>query len=160
MTVSGVDSVRVRVCGVPATAVALESHASREIAVPARWGQPRLGLASPSSAPLVGVGTAMGTTMVEWSHLMDGKEVGFTVRLFREGETYVAHVPELDISSCGDTEAETRRNIKDAVAGFLNTAEEQGTLEQILEEAGYRLEGGRWREPEVVSTERMQVRVA
>ena len=49
---------------------------------------------------------------------MDGKEVGFTVRLFREGETYVAHVPELDISSCGDTEAETRRNIKDAVAGF------------------------------------------
>jgi hypothetical protein len=31
---------------------------------------------------------------------MDGKEVGFTVRLFREGETYVAHVPELDISSC------------------------------------------------------------
>jgi hypothetical protein len=44
--------------------------------------------------------------------------------------------------------------------GFLNTAEEQGTLVQILEEAGYRLDGGRWREPEIVSTERMQVRVA
>ena len=82
------------------------------------------------------------------------------MRLFREGETYVAHVPELDLSSCGDTEAETRPNIKDAVAGFLNTAEEQGTLEQILEEAGYRLDGGRRREPEIVSTERMQVRVA
>ena len=54
----------------------------------------------------------------------------------------------------------TRLNIKDAVAGFLNTAEEQGTPVQILEEAGYRLEGGRWREPEIVSTERMQVRVA
>jgi predicted RNase H-like HicB family nuclease len=91
---------------------------------------------------------------------MDGKEVGFTVRLFREGETYVAHVPELDISSCGDTEVETRRNIKDAVTGFLKTAEEQGTLAQILEEAGYRFEGGRWHEPEMVSTERMQVRVA
>jgi predicted RNA binding protein YcfA (HicA-like mRNA interferase family)/predicted RNase H-like HicB family nuclease len=57
---------------------------------------------------------------------MDGKEVGFTVRLFREGETYVAHVPELDISSCGDTEAETRRNIKDAVAGFLNMRRSRG----------------------------------
>jgi predicted RNase H-like HicB family nuclease len=91
---------------------------------------------------------------------MDGKEVGFTVRLFREGETYIAHVPDLDISSCGDTEAETRQTIKDAVAGFLNTAEERGTLRQILEEAGYRLEGGRWREREVISTERMQVRVA
>jgi predicted RNase H-like HicB family nuclease len=92
--------------------------------------------------------------------MMDGKEVSFTVRLFREGDAYVAHVPELDISSCGDTKAETRRNIKDAVGGFLKTAEEQGTLVQILEEAGYRLEGGRWHEPEIVSTERMQVRVA
>ena len=59
-----------------------------------------------------------------------------------------------------DPEAETRRNIKDAVAGLLNTAEEQGTLVQILKEAGYRLEDGRWREAEIVSTERMQVRVA
>jgi len=33
-------------------------------------------------------------------------------------------------------------------------------MDQILEEAGYRFEGGRWHEPEMVSTERMQVRVA
>ena len=70
MTVSGVDSVRVRVCGVPATAVALELHASREIAAMAEGRQPRLGVASPSSAPFVGVGTAMGTTMVEFSEPM------------------------------------------------------------------------------------------
>jgi predicted RNase H-like HicB family nuclease len=81
----------------------------------------------------------------------------FTVRIFKEGSTFIAHVPELDLSSCGDSEAEARRNIRDAVAGFIETAKEAGTLREILEEAGYRLEQGRWREPELVGTERMQV---
>jgi predicted RNase H-like HicB family nuclease len=82
-------------------------------------------------------------------------DLRFTVRIFKEGRTFVAHVPELDVSTCGDTEAEARRNIRDAVAGFLETAKEAGTLREILEESGYRLEGGRWREPEVVVTEQM-----
>jgi len=64
--------------------------------------------------------------------------LGFTVRILREGDAFVAHVPELDVSTCGDTEAEARRNIADAVQGFLMTAKEQGTLNDILQEAGYR----------------------
>ena len=91
---------------------------------------------------------------------MQDREIGFTVRIFREGQAFVAHVPELDVSSCGDTEPDARRNILDAVAGFVNTAEQQGTLEEILEEAGYRLEDGHWIEPETVATERIRVRVA
>jgi predicted RNase H-like HicB family nuclease len=91
---------------------------------------------------------------------MDGREVGFTVRLFREGEAFVAHVPELDISSCGDTEEEARKNIVDAVAGFVNAAAAEGNLRAILEEAGYQLVGGRWKEPETIATEHMHLRVA
>ena len=37
---------------ITSTALALALHASREIAPTAGWGQPRLGVASPSSAPL------------------------------------------------------------------------------------------------------------
>ncbi|OFV93998.1 MAG: hypothetical protein A3G76_14115 [Acidobacteria bacterium RIFCSPLOWO2_12_FULL_65_11] len=85
------------------------------------------------------------------------KDLGFTVRIFKEGSTFVAHVPELDISSCGDTEAGARRNIVDAVAGFVETAKQAGTLREILEEAGYRLENGRWHEPELVGVEHMSV---
>ena len=84
-------------------------------------------------------------------------DLGFTVRILREGDTYIAHVPELDVSSCADTEADARRNITDAVSGFLETAREQGTLNEILQEAGYRLEGGRWHEPELVGVEHMSV---
>ena len=45
--------------------------------------------------------------------------LSFTIHLFREGDTYVAHVPELDVSSCGETEEKARVNIKDADVGSL-----------------------------------------
>ena len=61
--------------------------------------------------------------------------LSFTTHVFKEGGTYVAYVPELDVSSCGATDEEARRNIKDAVLGFLETSEEMGTLQEILEEA-------------------------
>ena len=44
--------------------------------------------------------------------------LSFTVHLFREGDTYVAYVPALDVSSCGATDDAARRNIRDAVRGF------------------------------------------
>lgn len=80
-------------------------------------------------------------------------DLGFTVRMLREGGTFIAHVPELDVSTCGETEADTRRNIVDAVRGFLDTAREHGTLDEILQEAGYQFENGRWKEPELVGVE-------
>lgn len=84
-------------------------------------------------------------------------DLGFTVRMLKEGDTFIAHVPELDVSSCGDTEADARRNIADAVQGFLETARDGGTLNDILQEAGYRLENGHWMEPELVGVEHMSV---
>ena len=46
----------------------------------------------------------------------------FDVHIFKEAETYIAYVPALDLSSCGDTDEETRRNIRDAVRGFLRVS--------------------------------------
>ena len=85
------------------------------------------------------------------------QEISFTVHVFREGDTFVAHVPELDVSTCGDTADDARRNVRDAVRGFLETADELGTLSDILQEAGYRRDGDGWRPPEFVSLDRMAV---
>src|ERR1700737_587987 len=65
-------------------------------------------------------------------------EIQFTTRIFKEGRTYVAHALELDVSSCGGSKEKALRNLKEAVRLFLEEAEKMGTLEQILEEAGYR----------------------
>lgn len=83
--------------------------------------------------------------------------ISFTVHIFKEGEAYVAYVPELDLSSCGNSPGEARRNIEDAVRGFLGTASEMGTLNEILLEAGYTLEGSNWQAPEFVSLDRLSL---
>jgi len=80
--------------------------------------------------------------------------VSFTVHIFREEKMYVAYVPELDLSSCGTTDEEARKNIQDAVQGFLETSRDMGTLKEILEEAGYVREGDTWRAPEFISLDR------
>jgi predicted RNase H-like HicB family nuclease len=79
------------------------------------------------------------------------QDIGYTVHTFKEGETYVAYVPELDVSSCGATNDEARRNIRDAVQGFPETSADMGSLDRILEEAGYRRRNGRWEAPEFVA---------
>jgi predicted RNase H-like HicB family nuclease len=48
----------------------------------------------------------------------------FDTHIFKEGDTYVAYVPALDVSSCGATDEEARRNIRDAVRGFLASSAE------------------------------------
>jgi predicted RNase H-like HicB family nuclease len=87
------------------------------------------------------------------------QDISFTVHTFKEGKMYVAYVPELDLSSCGSTDEEARKNIRDAVRGFLETSADMGTLGEILEEAGYERLGETWRAPEFVSLDRFTLSV-
>jgi hypothetical protein len=65
------------------------------------------------------------------------QDFSFTAHIFKEGATYIAYVPALDLSSCGATDEDARRNIRVAVRGFLKASAEIGTLDEILEESGY-----------------------
>jgi predicted RNase H-like HicB family nuclease len=64
-------------------------------------------------------------------------EIQFTIQIFKEGKLYVAYAPQLDVSSCGGTEAKARKNLLEAVHLFLEEADRMGTLDQILDEAGF-----------------------
>ena len=46
----------------------------------------------------------------------------FTAIIEREGDGYVALCPELDIASQGDNIEEARRNLKEALEGFIEAA--------------------------------------
>ena len=81
-------------------------------------------------------------------------EIQFTTRIFKEGRSFVAHALELDVSSCGGTKAKAVSNLKEAVRLFLEEAEKMGTLEQILEEAGYR-KGKKLAPPTFIGVQRM-----
>jgi predicted RNase H-like HicB family nuclease len=78
--------------------------------------------------------------------------------IFREGKTYVSYCPRLDVSSCGNTIEEARKNLKIAVSLFIEEAEKMGTLEDILRESGYEVdESNCWQTPRIVATELMSV---
>lgn len=86
-------------------------------------------------------------------------QLTFTLQVFREGKLFVAYNPELDVSSCGDSVAEAKKNLSDAVRGFLKSAHKQKTLAVILEEAGYIRNRTRWHDPELMALDRFSVSV-
>jgi predicted RNase H-like HicB family nuclease len=80
-------------------------------------------------------------------------QVDYTVHIWKEGPQYVAHAMPLDVASAGDTAEQARAALDEAVRLFLATAQEMGTLEQVLEECSYEFRNGSWRAPEWVAVE-------
>jgi len=86
---------------------------------------------------------------VNWS-----KNIEYTVQIWKEGNQFVAHAMALDVMSSGKTSDEARKALDEAVHLFLVTAADIGTLNEILQEAGYELKEGRWVEPPWVAIEK------
>jgi predicted RNase H-like HicB family nuclease len=82
-------------------------------------------------------------------------EINFTTRVFKEGRTFIAHALELDVSSCGGTKDKALKNLKEAVRLFLEEAEKMGTLNQILQEAGYTRNKQKLSSPKFISVQRV-----
>jgi hypothetical protein len=82
-------------------------------------------------------------------------EIQFTIRIFKEGRTFVAQALELDVSSCGGNKEKAVTNLKEAVRLFLEEAGKMGTLEQILDEAGYNRTKQKISAPKFISVRRV-----
>jgi hypothetical protein len=68
-------------------------------------------------------------------------------RLFPEGSFIVAHIPNLDVASCGKTHDEAVNSLIEALKLFVRVCRDRGTLDQILMENGFVLQGDLWRIP-------------
>ncbi len=60
-----------------------------------------------------------------------------TEELWREGNMYVSYCPELDIASCGETMEQAKKNLGEVIQINLEEAQKIGTLEGLLQEAGF-----------------------
>ena len=104
------------------------------------------------------IGEAAGAVDSPFTFIHHGSmEIEFTAQIFREGRTYVAHTPNLDVSSCGGTKERALENLKEAVHLFLEEAEKMGTLDQILQEAGYLKRRSKLEGPKFVGTQRVSL---
>ena len=80
-------------------------------------------------------------------------KIDYTVQVWREGNQFIAHAMPLDVASSGDSPETARIAVDEAVRVFIATAGAQGTLEEVLEDAGYRRESQAWRSPDLLGIE-------
>ena len=74
-------------------------------------------------------------------------QVDYTVQVWKEDGQFVAHAMPLDVASADESPEAAREAVDEAVKLFLRTAVEHGTLEEVLEDAGYRRIRRVWRGP-------------
>ncbi len=87
-------------------------------------------------------------------------KIEYTVQIWKEGNQFVAHAMPLDVMSSGVTPEAARKALDEAVRVFLLTAKDMGTLDEVLQEAGYAMEDGDWAAPAWVAFERQSTAVA
>ncbi|MEW6114340.1 MAG: hypothetical protein AB1664_19560 [Thermodesulfobacteriota bacterium] len=71
-------------------------------------------------------------------------ELAFEAEVWSERGKFVARANPLNVMSCGDTRKEAEESLLEAVELFLETAQEMGTLDDVLAEAGYAPLEGKW----------------
>lgn len=79
--------------------------------------------------------------------------------IFREGDTFVAHTPALDLSSVGKSEEDAKRMFAEAVGVFFEELIEMGTMESVLKDLGWTQSNGKFQPPHVVEQSLMNVMV-
>lgn len=80
--------------------------------------------------------------------------IEYTVQIWKEGNQFIAHAMPLDVMSSGPTPEKAREALDEAVSLFLGTAADMGTLDEILQEAGYEFKQENWISPSWVAIER------
>ena len=90
-----------------------------------------------------------------WGRDMAGTmSIEYTAQIWQERDQFIAHAMLLDVMSAGSTPDEARKALDEAVHLFLVTAADMGTLEELLEEAGYEARQGSWVSPSWIAIER------
>ncbi len=81
------------------------------------------------------------------------------VEIFKEGDLYVALCPSLNISSFGESIQEAQSSLLEAVEAFVEECSEMGTIEEVLEESGFKRTDHGWRPRQVITEEHLAVAI-
>ena len=68
----------------------------------------------------------------------------FRAEFFRDDDLYVGLAPELGVSSFGESLNEAKLSLKEAAEAFIEECEAMGALDEVLQEAGFRMQGNLW----------------
>ncbi len=81
------------------------------------------------------------------------------MEIFEEDNLYVALCPELNISSYGESLNEAKKSLLEAVEAFIVECIDMGTLEDVLEEAGFTHDNQTWRYRQAIQEEHLALAI-
>jgi len=64
-------------------------------------------------------------------------KIRLTEEIWKEGNMYVSYCPELDITSCGESVEQAKKNLKESIFININETKKMGTFDRFLQEAGF-----------------------
>ncbi len=79
------------------------------------------------------------------------KAINLPVTIFKEGKSYVAYSPALDLSTCAPTYKKAQVRFSKIVDIFFEELSEMGTLESVLTGLGWQKVRSNWQPPVVIS---------
>jgi hypothetical protein len=79
------------------------------------------------------------------------KAVNLPVTIFKEGKSYVAYSPALDLSTSASTYKKAQIRFSEIVEIFLEELLEMGTLDMVLKDLGWQKIKSNWQPPVVIS---------
>lgn len=86
--------------------------------------------------------------------------VNLPVLILKEGKSFVAYSPVLDLSTCGGTEKQAKKMFAEALEIFLKELSEAGTLEEVLTNLGWEKKSKQnWQPPVMVKCDSQKVAI-
>ena len=86
-------------------------------------------------------------------------EFKLPVSIFKEGKRFIAYTPALDLSTSGKDYDEVKHRFEEIVHIFFEELIKKGTLNEILEELGWRKIQKQWSPPPVIAHESEKIRI-
>jgi predicted RNase H-like HicB family nuclease len=84
--------------------------------------------------------------------------VGLPICFMKEKGSFVAFSPALDLSTCGKTFEEAKKNFAEALDIFFKECIEMGTLKEVLESYGWeKVRKKGWKPPAYIGEDRIKI---
>ncbi len=86
-------------------------------------------------------------------------EFNLPVSIIKEGKSYIAYTPALDLSTSGKDYEEAKKRFSEIVNIFFEEIIKKGTIENVLKDLGWKKVQSKWNPPVIVSQECQNIKV-
>lgn len=87
-------------------------------------------------------------------------QISLPITIFKEGKSYVAYSPALDLSTSASTYVKAQNRFSEATKLFFEELAEMGTLDMVLTGLGWQKLKTNWHPPVVVSNYTQSINLA